>query len=65
MVAAKAFMYLPEEVGPFLSGNIAKERSAGTCLVKGAFYETVAPEAMPNAVERNRVIWLFCSTEEG
>ena len=65
LVAAKAFMYLPKEVDPFLSSNAAKEGSANTCLVKGAFYETVAPGAMLNAVECNRVFQLFCSTEEG
>ena len=65
MVAAKAFMYLSEEVSPFFSDNVAKEGSADTCLVKGAFYETVAPGTMLNAVERNWVVRLFCSTEEG
>ena len=65
MVAAKAFMYLPEEVGPFLSGNAANEGSANTSLGKGTFYEMVAPSAMLNAAKRDRVFWLFCSSEEG
>ena len=53
MVATKALVYLPNEVGPFLSGNAAKERSADTCSVKGTFYETVAHGTMLNSAERN------------
>ena len=65
MIAAEAFMYLLEEVGPLLTSNAAKEGSADTSLVKGAFYETVAPDVMLNAAERDRIFRLFCSSEEG
>ena len=55
MIATMAFMYLPEEVGPLLPGNAAKEGSAYTYLVKSAIYETVSPSTMLNATEHNRV----------
>ena len=56
MIAAKAFVYLPEEVGSFLFSNAVKEGSAGTYLVKGAIYEMVAHGAMLDAAECNRVV---------
>ena len=65
MIAAKAFVYFPDEVSSFLFSNAAKEGSADTCLVKGAIYETVAPSAMLDVAECNRVIRFFCSSQEG
>ena len=61
MIAAKAFVYLPEEVGSLFS-NATKEGSADTCFVKGSIYETVAPGAMLNVTECNQVILFFCSS---